>query len=946
MESKKDYSLPKFDDCRNWIKKARAKNLAWEKIALANKASETELQTFLLKQADDNFWDVDVDDWKNLVAREKEQEEKEEELDSEGGQATIQNEDRNNECTVPTDPQSSWMLYKKKLKTKGFADESIREVESSSIRLLKRLSRDTTQSEPVKGLVIGNVQSGKTANMAALMAMAADWGWNLFIVLSGTIENLRLQTQNRLFDDLNDPGHLNWHAFQHLSKKTEIGQQTQSLHLEEGNYNRYFTVCLKNSTRLKNLIQWLQSDVNKQKQMKILVIDDEADQAGINTADITEDERKKINRLICNLVNGKTETSKESKAKYRAMNYVGYTATPYANILNEAELESLYPRNFISTLRVSNEYFGPQQIFGLTGYEGEYDGLNIVRRIDENEVKSIMDIHSGDRLKGLPKGFEDSVCWFLCGVACMRYWGYKKPISMLVHTSQKTGHHLHVADAIRHWFEKESPNIISKCKVVWEKETTQFTLNDFKIQYQKYGSMSEVKDYPSFSDIQTNLEELVKHKLTNIPLDENAELTYHEGVHLCIDNCKGGVVETDSEKPMFVRLAYPSKDNMPKVAPAFIVVGGATLSRGLTIEGLISTFFLRSTKLADSLMQMGRWFGYRRGYELIPRIWLTDNAVKQFEFLSLLDQELRDEIKDMELRGVRPEEYGPRVRNTPKLSFLRITAKNKMQSASAAEMDFSGSYNQTHLFDNDASILQKNLTETETFIKKLKDPETIKSINAHANGSYIWRNVDFSLIGDYLKKYQFQSRQDVFNDIKVFSEWVQELTDKGNLKKWNVVLVGRNPKDSSLTPRWNSPVGPLNLVIRTKKPRPDEVIDIGALRSPADVLKDIDLENQPAEVVDGVKNFKPRFSKDLRRKAQMDSIPQLLIYVIDKDSMVSKKNQIADNPTRLNLNAPCHIVGLCVNIPDSVGSTGANNVAKISIDMSQYQKTLEDVYVD
>ncbi|MCQ5166545.1 hypothetical protein NE645_11105 [Roseburia hominis] len=157
----------------------------------------------------------------------------------------------------------------KKILSSGFKEEVVDEMERATIKILKRLSNDTTEIRPVKGLVIGNVQSGKTANMAALMAMAADWGWNMFIVLSGTIENLRQQTQNRLLGDLNCLGNLNWNGLEHLSKKPMLGQRTQDLHFDKTSKQRYFTVCLKNPGRLKGLIQWLQSDANKQKQMKI-----------------------------------------------------------------------------------------------------------------------------------------------------------------------------------------------------------------------------------------------------------------------------------------------------------------------------------------------------------------------------------------------------------------------------------------------------------------------------------------------------------------------------------------------------------------------------------------------------------------------------------------------------------------------------------------------------
>lgn len=382
-----NFGLPEYDQHREWIRNARNRNMKWEEIDYAGRGNDEGLSEFLTQQSLLNFWkEVSCSEWKELVHLQKEAEEQTQVIDYLSGQAMIMGEGEDNDVTVPADPQSAWQLYRKKLIKGGFKEEIVDEMERTTLKILKRLSSDTTEMKPVKGLVIGNVQSGKTANMAALMAMAADWGWNMFIVLSGTIENLRQQTQNRLLNDLNCQGNLNWNGLEHLSKKPMLGQRTQDLHFDKTSKQRYFTVCLKNPGRLRGLIQWLQSDGNKQKQMKILVIDDEADQAGINTANVNSSTIKTINRLIRDLVNGKNEKSQEISNKYKAMNYIGYTATPYANILNEAGEDSLYPRNFISTLSVSKEYFGPQQIFGFEGGDYDYDGLDIVRIIDEDDL--------------------------------------------------------------------------------------------------------------------------------------------------------------------------------------------------------------------------------------------------------------------------------------------------------------------------------------------------------------------------------------------------------------------------------------------------------------------------------------------------------------------------------------------------------------------------------
>lgn len=809
-----NFGLPEYDQHREWIRNARNRNMKWEQIDYAGQENDEGLTDFLNKQTVLNFWkEVSCDEWREPVRLQKEAEEQTQAIDYLSGQAMIMVEGEDNDVSIPGDPQSAWQLYRKKLLSSGFKEEVVDEMERATLKILKRLSNDTTEIRPVKGLVIGNVQSGKTANMAALMAMAADWGWNMFIVLSGTIENLRQQTQNRLLGDLNCPGNLNWNGLEHLSKKPMLGQRTQDLHFDKTSKQRYFTVCLKNPGRLKGLIQWLQSDANKQKQMKILVIDDEADQAGINTADINSAIVRTINRLIRDLVNGRNEKSQGISNKYRAMNYIGYTATPYANILNEAGEDSLYPKNFISTLSVSKEYFGPQQIFGLEGGEYDYDGLDIVRIIGEDDLQAIKDIHDEGAPYYVPLALQNSICWFLCGVACMRIWGHKKPISMLIHTSQKTDHHKNVAEAVRDWIvSKEPDEIIDKCEKVWNEETTQFTFEKFREQYPQYDRKDdEINKYPAFGDVRKELAVLLSKEPTNIPLDEDDEFTYHEGIHMCIDNCKNNGINDDG---MYVRLAYPTADNMPTPAPAFIVVGGVTLSRGLTIEGLISTFFLRSVSQADTLMQMGRWFGYRKGYELLPRLWITSKTNDQFKFLAALDQELRDEIHEMDTLGKSPANYGPRVKNTPKASFIRITAKNRMQSAQATDMDFSGSFNQTYLFDNDVEILKNNLKLAEIFIASLGQPEKRKECNTHAENAIIWRNVDFTLIKDFLLAYKFNQRLSVFNDISSVIAWIEKISAEGKLEKWNVVLAGKGSDRNSV---WDSPVGPVNKVSRTRK---------------------------------------------------------------------------------------------------------------------------------
>ena len=936
-----DYNSPKYDEYRRWIRSARTNGHAWEWIDYHGE-SDASLQEFLEIMKETYFWgDIACDVWHDLVASQHEAELRAITLQYKWQQAILKGKGEDNNTTIPTDRHSAWQLYRKTLlEEKHFKREVVDGMEQSVYKILRRLSAQTPQDDPVKGLVIGNVQSGKTANMAGLMAMAADWEWNMFIILSGTIENLREQTENRLFGDLNNSyGHLSWKPLNHPSKKSSRGDRAQDLNFAEGSHDRFFTVCLKNSTRLKNLIQWLQKDTNKMQQMRILVIDDEADQASVDTLDISKNEKNAINRLITNLVNGYDEKDHKTKEKFCGMNYIGYTATPYANILNDSKWESLYPHNFITTLGISNEYFGPQQIFGVDG--GRYDGLDIIREVTSSDLEIIKSIHNDESYQ-LPDSLKDAICWFCCGVALLRHKGFTKPLSMLIHTSQRTTHHDNIGNIIIEWLTHcEKEKLLSRCENLYEREITRFSKTVFLEQYpdygqSEYGESLAIDDYEDFAVFKHDLEYLLGIAPMPIMLGDDGELSYHEGIHLCIDNCHYSGISSEG---VHLRLAYPDSDHMPAVAPAFIVIGGATLARGLTIEGLISTYFLRSVNQADTLMQMGRWFGYRRGYELIPRIWITNNTNNQFRFLSALDQELRDEIVDMDKRNVSPDDYGPKVKNTPNYRFIRITAKNKMQSAQLTDMDYSGSFNQTYLFDTDEKILQDNLNTVCTFIDNLGTPAERDEGNKFSETAAVWKNVNFELIKALINKYHFQQNLHFGQNLKPYLEWIEKITIAGKLNNWNVIVSGGGKNSSTQNILKLNNIS-ITKVRRTRKkvkgselPDP-KVIDIGVLSDPRDFIADVDVNEfkSDVELQALLSHFSSAASKAVRNRL-MSTTPQLIIYVVDRNSE-------SQSATRVSLESKVDLAGLCFNIPG--GKKGENYAESITVRLIGHEEMTDN----
>lgn len=940
-----DFSSPLYDKHRSVIQGLIDKGRDWDSIKYNGCTDEEGLKNRLsqLHSMDMIPDDLDSDMWLAMVKFMRELAEREQTIEEKIASNRILSNRIDNDLYIPGNEKSSWQLYKSKLKNSGWTDDSINETEDTTIKILKKLRLNTPT--PIKGLTIGHVQSGKTASMAALMSMAADWQFNLFIVLSGTIENLRKQTEERLESDLKLSGNLSWELLKKLSLKPNSSHKVSSLLLDEHSRDRYLNVCLKNKTRLNDLIHWLSHDGNKLSQMRIVIVDDESDQGGINSNDVSDSlaERTAINKAIVDLVD---ITAKDGQ-KPLSVNYISYTATPYANFLNEASNESLYPRDFVAVLNPAKEYFGAKQIFGLNDSE-DYRGLPIVREITEVERKLVDNIHKGKEFR-LPDSFKDSLHWFLIGTSIMRYRKYKSPISMLVHTSHKQAHHQFFADLINDYFKNTSKvKILEECRLLYEEEREKFNKDDFEMEFEDYPNIDSVKDYPSFGKIEGELKRLITQQPSHINvLEETRRLEYHDGLHLCIDNCANNKITEDLEH---VRLAYPDSDapNYPSPAPAFIVIGGSTLSRGLTIQGLISTYFLRTTSQADTLLQMGRFFGYRKGYEMLPRIWLTKTTESKFEFMATLEEELRDDLETYILEGMDASEYGPKIKNSPKVSWLRLTAKNRMQSAIDIDLDYSGTSSQTILFDDDVLIQKNNIEVTEEFLKSLGTPKKTRN----ERGIY-WEGVPVEKVEVLLaKKFNFH-QQSEFKNIQSLFDWYKQKADEAGFTDWNVVLAGSGKVDEVQGKCWRICGHSVGLKKRSRRGSSEgEKIDIGVLRTPSDLYSDMAEEvyesisekfketklgkeerKREEEELEEIDQKAPKKSviNELRKEAGLGSTPQLLLYRIDKNSTFDKeqKTNTKEADKRYDLKASEDLIGVSIFIPGY--RSGKNLATKLSI---------------
>ena len=932
------YASNEYIKSKKWISKKIQEGFDWEAVKHFCVTPDKEYEMFEYLQEEEAIipQNMDFDEWPAFVS------EVQKGYSLIGDMYGISAGTNSKSLPVPTDLGSPWVRYKNYLLgsldgKQRISDAAVTEIEKNSHWILNHLLRDTRTSGPKKGLVMGSVQSGKTANMIGLATMAAHYDWNFIIILSGTIDNLRKQTRDRFRNDLLASGGAFWHILDKTGnpeymKDIESGDTYMSDGLtlnmyQEGASNsgwmhRYITVCLKNSTRLRNLIRWLHANPAKAARLRILVIDDEADQASVNTRkmDLEETdeellERTAVNQLIIDLVNGRDENGAPTKSPFQAMNYISFTATPYANVLNESGELSLYPKDFICSLPESKEYFGAKVIFG-SAEDDRYPGLDIIRDVSKSELSELKTLHEGSAFTP-PFEFKKSVCWFLCAASILRLRGYKKSISMLIHTTAKQNGHFNEYETLKNWLERErgTGSIISLCKTVYEDERGRLTVEGLRDAYPDYGAIDTVNgEFPEFVVIKPEIE-LLLSGIENILLAEDKVLSYREdAIHLCVDNC---VANRIAEEGVQMRIVYPTSKQLAamKKAPVFIVMGGSTLARGLTIEGLTCTYFGRDTNQADTLMQMARWFGYRRGYELLQRIWMPAAVQQKFSLLEKIDEKLKREFEDFMLKGKSPAQFGPRITTSATIARFLLTAKNKAQNAVECDLDFSGDSYETTKFE-DGEDLEKNIEITERFLAKLG----VGAPSACNDSAYVWRNVGFDVLEtEFFAKYKIFDCSSLSKDIPLFLTWMKQMNQEGRYVNWNIAIVGDKYADA----KWNLGTASVGKIERSKKTKP-VFIDIGSLRSGIDALCDI-IPSQLSQEQRALYQSTVQTKKNIisaRGGMGVEDTPLLLLYRIDKE-----RGKDTKAGTKTKLNSTADIIGFSIIIAgEPSGKTHAKSV--------------------
>ena len=686
-----------------------------------------------------------------------------------------------------------------------------------------------------RGLVVGHVQSGKTAHYSGLICKAVDAGYKVIIVLSGMHNNLRSQTQIRL-----EEAFLGYDISKTRTRSSETGQvravgvglltdvtprpNTITDRREQGDFRKaraegfgiypgtapLLFVVKKNGSVLRNLLDWIdfakdQTDETGQRyigDVPLLVIDDESDQASIDTTEQARDQEGKPDPdHNPTVINNRIRVLLRSFAQSA---YIGYTATPFANIFihergrTEECGEDLFPRSFIVSLPAPSDYIGAARIFGLSRDDDPDTvqlGLPIVREVtDHAESLELNERHGWmppkhkithlPRYNGaetVPPSLRTAIYSFILSIAARRCRGGEAAHnSMLIHVTrfnhvqtmvrQQVEHELtQLRDRVRHCGEDNASRVLTDIKALWE--------DDFVPTTARIGELLDVSSSShSWHEILPQLRQVL------------------DSVH--VREINGTAGDT---------LEYKKYDG---IGLNVVAIGGDKLSRGLTLEGLTVSYFLRASRMYDTLMQMSRWFGYRPGYTDLCRLFTAPELRQWFEHIAMASEELREEFDRMVASGGTPREYGHRVRSHPQ---MLVTSRVKMRNGHRISLSFDGDVSETVVFHRDARHVRLNFAAVERLAARLDTSGCGCEVGparqrpdgrTHRwDGALCWSGAASDDIVRFLDEYKTHPAA-VRVNTELLRQYILRQVEIGDLTSWTVlVAAGRSSRCVSLGPR-------------------------------------------------------------------------------------------------------------------------------------------------
>lgn len=658
-----------------------------------------------------------------------------------------------------------------------------------------------------RGMVVGHVQSGKTSNYVGLINKATDAGYKVIIIIAGTISSLRRQTQERI-----DSGYIGRNSSAFIQEKenriigvgkykveTDIYSLTSSYYKsgDEGDFsqsvanrlnipigkNPVVFVIKKNKSILENLIDWFSKNENiktvegtpKLFDVPALIIDDEADAASVNaTKDINE--IKTINRLIRTLLN-----------IFNQNTFIGYTATPYANLFIPQDFngeltttvknkqyqigEDLFPRDFIINIKAPNNYIGAAKIFGYENPNPELtkEPLDIFRQIDDFDppfYKTVNKTNKDDLPEYLPHSLEIAIKSFILTCAIRRVRGHEnKHNSMLIHVALLVKWIDRVAYLVnektreyQNAIQSEDESLLKELRELYETDFLPTTKN-----------VLENLDYKDIRIKEHTWEEIKKE------LKKSTSKITVRAVH-------GTRSTTNLEYHNIEEIDYNRYENGLSV----IAVGGSRLSRGITLEGLSVSYYIRTTKMYDSLMQMGRWFGYRPGYVDLCRLYTTEQIFEWFNHITMATEEMRNDFDEMTAALQRPKDFRLKIRNHHGL--LTITSVAKLYFSQNIEISFSGTNPQTYQLLKTKTAIENNFNALKNLIASIGLPEKGNRNEIKGKTRYLfYPNININPVCDFIDEFKIE-QPSIKN--ATLSEYIRKQEKENKIEEWSICIIG------------------------------------------------------------------------------------------------------------------------------------------------------------
>ena len=565
--------------------------------------------------------------------------------------------------------------------------------------------------------------------------------------------------------------------------KVSSGKTMSSL---EAQASLVMFIVKKNVPVLKRLYNWLtgaNQTLNDEGKLpySLLLIDDEADNASINTKKLGYNPTmtNAIIRQLCEV--------------FMNSNYVGFTATPYANIFinpekdESMETTDLFPKDFIYVLPTPSAYIGAMKIFGEPTSENSTYGscrymLNYITDIYEPTKEELKNMPDSQRLFGplyykhpkewkgeLPNSLMQALRSYYLANVIRDLDGYENtPRTMLVNVSRFQTVESYIKAELANQVGRDHNEILCNFSGDFEKDKKIRLFNELVEIYEH--------DYPDCD-----------YEISDVLSKEN------------LLNAIGKI------RVIVVNGSKESKDDTPdyKANPSLrlIAVGGLALSRGLTLRGLMTSYFYRNTATYDTLMQMGRWFGYRPKYDYLCRIWITNSSANWYRDIAESTEELKKDLARMNMQKMTPKEFGLRVRNDD--TALEITARNKMRTATEIQeiITFWGNIFETPYFSSDIFANKNNYEATQILLNDISN-NGCSFVKADYGSSIIAKDISVAYVTKLLRGLD-ASVSDLntrFPNAKI-ADFIEDSLDNTNdLKLWDVAIVGGSGKPYEVMP--------------------------------------------------------------------------------------------------------------------------------------------------